>query len=604
MLIVAIGSIDEKLMARILEAAARYDVSVEVTGMISEAKKWHELKRASLVLFPSFFEGFGLPPVEAQYAGTPCIAFDLPVLREVSGDGITFVARGDVSAMREEMSRILGQKAGTASLKRDIDAKVNFDVYLARVDNLLFRTCEKSRRADAVTGYRYPVPEPVDQLIRTGGGIGIHNAIPLNASRNSMGLQALRQARAMAVPRFKKPLVVYYPCFTSADAFSDHFHRASWYLPIESGIVERVVMGSSNRIQPRSRPDYMCAPRQDVFIDQVSDGFAFAEALAFARVILLWQTPSAAELAVLRKLTGATLLNVDTIDPAAAEYGRYCEVHWKCMSQSARNALLDKSRDRFSELRESAVHKGYRSAVVFCTGPSVERAFEFDFSQCFTHVCNTIVGNPALMDHINPDLISAGDVVSHFGISLYAERFREDLVRQLKARNCFFLTTAQFGNLLRIQYPEIEERILLCEQTISRPNFDLLSKWALPCLDSVLNIHMLPAAATICNEIYILGADGRDPDSEKNEDFWAHSAGAHYHELVETGHRAHPTFAGNREDKTFDGFLEAIRVTVETGERDFDKHYYALTPSHTPVLRERYVTGSQIPAQSGIRLIN
>jgi glycosyltransferase involved in cell wall biosynthesis len=41
---------------------------------------------ARALLFPSLAEGFGLPLVEAAALGTPVIASDLPVIREVLGD--------------------------------------------------------------------------------------------------------------------------------------------------------------------------------------------------------------------------------------------------------------------------------------------------------------------------------------------------------------------------------------------------------------------------------------------------------------------------------------------------------------------------------------
>lgn len=41
---------------------------------------------ADLFLFPSLYEGFGLPPVEAMKCGTPVVASDIPTLREVLGE--------------------------------------------------------------------------------------------------------------------------------------------------------------------------------------------------------------------------------------------------------------------------------------------------------------------------------------------------------------------------------------------------------------------------------------------------------------------------------------------------------------------------------------
>jgi glycosyltransferase involved in cell wall biosynthesis len=45
---------------------------------------------AELVVLPSFYEGFGLPAVEALRAGAPLVASDLPVLREVAGDAALY----------------------------------------------------------------------------------------------------------------------------------------------------------------------------------------------------------------------------------------------------------------------------------------------------------------------------------------------------------------------------------------------------------------------------------------------------------------------------------------------------------------------------------
>jgi glycosyltransferase involved in cell wall biosynthesis len=46
----------------------------------------HLLRGSCALLFPSFVEGYGLPLVEALAAGTPVIASDLPVFRELAGD--------------------------------------------------------------------------------------------------------------------------------------------------------------------------------------------------------------------------------------------------------------------------------------------------------------------------------------------------------------------------------------------------------------------------------------------------------------------------------------------------------------------------------------
>jgi glycosyltransferase involved in cell wall biosynthesis len=54
---------------------------------------------ARSLVFPSDDEGFGLPPLEALACGTPVVACDVPALREVHGDRVQFVERGDFGAL-------------------------------------------------------------------------------------------------------------------------------------------------------------------------------------------------------------------------------------------------------------------------------------------------------------------------------------------------------------------------------------------------------------------------------------------------------------------------------------------------------------------------
>jgi glycosyltransferase involved in cell wall biosynthesis len=55
-------------------------------------------RRAWLVLQPSDSEGFALPVAEAMACGTPVVASDLAVLREVGGDAAIYCPPGDAAA--------------------------------------------------------------------------------------------------------------------------------------------------------------------------------------------------------------------------------------------------------------------------------------------------------------------------------------------------------------------------------------------------------------------------------------------------------------------------------------------------------------------------
>jgi glycosyltransferase involved in cell wall biosynthesis len=70
-------------------------------------------RRATLVLQTSDAEGFGLPVAEAMACGTPVVASDLPVLREVGGDAAIYCPPGDEPAWTAEVNKLLGMPLGT-----------------------------------------------------------------------------------------------------------------------------------------------------------------------------------------------------------------------------------------------------------------------------------------------------------------------------------------------------------------------------------------------------------------------------------------------------------------------------------------------------------
>jgi glycosyltransferase involved in cell wall biosynthesis len=67
-------------------------------------------RRAAVVLQPSESEGFGLPVVEALACGTPVVASDIPALREVGGEAVTYCQVADVSVWSESVIKLLWER--------------------------------------------------------------------------------------------------------------------------------------------------------------------------------------------------------------------------------------------------------------------------------------------------------------------------------------------------------------------------------------------------------------------------------------------------------------------------------------------------------------
>lgn len=78
-------------------------------GPVNEADKPSLYRMASVFVFPSVYEGFGLPVLEAMACGTPVVASDIPVMQEIVGDAAYLVEQGDARAMAGAILALLLQ---------------------------------------------------------------------------------------------------------------------------------------------------------------------------------------------------------------------------------------------------------------------------------------------------------------------------------------------------------------------------------------------------------------------------------------------------------------------------------------------------------------
>jgi glycosyltransferase involved in cell wall biosynthesis len=73
---------------------------------------------AAVFVFPSLYEGFGLPPLEAMASGTPVITSNVSSLPEVVGDAALLVDPLDAAAIAEAMRRVLTDPALQEDLRQ------------------------------------------------------------------------------------------------------------------------------------------------------------------------------------------------------------------------------------------------------------------------------------------------------------------------------------------------------------------------------------------------------------------------------------------------------------------------------------------------------
>ncbi len=121
-LLVLVGEESPGFVARVLgdsDVAAR----VRFTGPADDAALRALYAHAEMFAFPSRYEGFGLPPLEAMSFSTPVVTTTAASLPEVVGDAALRVAPGDEEALADAIVRIAGDAAlrerlGQAGVRR------------------------------------------------------------------------------------------------------------------------------------------------------------------------------------------------------------------------------------------------------------------------------------------------------------------------------------------------------------------------------------------------------------------------------------------------------------------------------------------------------
>jgi glycosyltransferase involved in cell wall biosynthesis len=78
-----------------------------ITGFVSEQELDDLYKNASLFVFPSLYEGFGLPPLEAMKRGVPVVSSNLTCMPEILGDAVLYFNPLNIDDMAEKIKNAL-----------------------------------------------------------------------------------------------------------------------------------------------------------------------------------------------------------------------------------------------------------------------------------------------------------------------------------------------------------------------------------------------------------------------------------------------------------------------------------------------------------------
>ena len=109
--------------------------AVRFTGRISDDELLELYRTSTLLVQPSLYEGFGLPPLEALSLGTKALISDIPVFKEIyDGFPVTFFRSGDSDDLAEKLAFCANDASPIPLIPDRYSFKKSADIILAALD--------------------------------------------------------------------------------------------------------------------------------------------------------------------------------------------------------------------------------------------------------------------------------------------------------------------------------------------------------------------------------------------------------------------------------------------------------------------------------------
>ena len=136
----------EQYIKKLEQTKKKYGVSYEIHVQLTDKEKYVQINRAKYMLFPSYFEGHGTPPLEAQYFDTLCFVYDLPVLRETCEDRVIYCKHGDWLDMQKNLRNAITDDTAVSGCRDKLYEIVNFKRQSEKLHELLVEHLEEDWR--------------------------------------------------------------------------------------------------------------------------------------------------------------------------------------------------------------------------------------------------------------------------------------------------------------------------------------------------------------------------------------------------------------------------------------------------------------------------
>ncbi len=396
--------------------------------------------------------------------------------------------------------------------------------------------------------------------------------------------------------------VLYFPPFTNAEELSDHLARAAWYLGcIHAGeIVFPLAPGLGDGYR-FVLPEYLDESVLQAYretqgsfhLGECADPGRLKEQVDRARVIMQWRTDPESTKS-LQQLVGKpkekkSIWRVD-LQRSRLEGSLYIKAGIAPETYPEADEEIAECRKKFR--RMAAQLQGLEKSFLFLTGPTSARYRDFDYSGGLPIICNSIIFDDEMVDHLRPKIIAFGDSIFHFGVSRYAAAFRRKLLSVLERHPMHICIPFNHYRLFTHHFPQLKGITIGIPFDYQKPvNLDLTKGFYLNPYKNILLMLMLPLATTLSRQIHLVGADGRLRADDAY--FWNFNEKTQIGDKMANIRQAHPAFFDLDYNEYYDEHVAALADFCLQGEKA-GKTIRSLTPSYIPCLRSRFAaTGSE-----------
>lgn len=108
---------------------------IEFTGFVPDEKLKTLIEEARLLVQPSLYEGFGVPPLQALYSGTRAVISDIPVFKEIYGRlPVTFFKAGDADDLAQKIAAAYSDQSPFQPVERVYSYRFSAQAVLKRIE--------------------------------------------------------------------------------------------------------------------------------------------------------------------------------------------------------------------------------------------------------------------------------------------------------------------------------------------------------------------------------------------------------------------------------------------------------------------------------------